>query len=147
MFDCAKFCDHFLVVLFVDIRDHITNCLVCLKVLTNDIDTVFGEHVVDLGQDSRNVIVNVYQAMRVLQDRQRQVREVHTVGCVSVVDVVHDLTRHELSDVLLRLQCTATDVRCKDRVRQSAKFGLKLFVVTCRFNGEHVDCASCHASG
>src|SRR5690606_1950391 len=65
-------------------------------------------------------------------------------GGVSIVDVVHNLAGNKLTDVLLRFERTSTDVRCKDRIRQSAKFRNKFFVIACRFERENVYRASCN---
>src|SRR5688500_693036 len=65
IFDGPQLCNNLFVVFFVDIRDHIADRFGRFQILADDVDTMIGQHLVDLSQDARNVVVNMNEAVSV----------------------------------------------------------------------------------
>ena len=66
------------IVFRIDVCDHIADIRVRHQKLPNNIDVVFSKYGVDLSHNPRNVLVDVYQAMRFLHTWQLQIREITT---------------------------------------------------------------------
>src|SRR5690606_2475359 len=108
----TQFLDYFAIILFVNVRDHIAYRLIRLQILTNDIDVVVGKHLVDLGENSGDVVVNMSQAMCIFENRKRKIREVYAIRSAACIDVINDLSGYKVTNVLLCFLSTSSNVRC-----------------------------------
>lgn len=59
MLNRPKFFNYFLVILFVDVGDYVADTLVRFEILTNNVDAVGSQYLVDLSKDTRHVAVNM----------------------------------------------------------------------------------------
>ena len=66
----AQLLDHVLIIFLIDVGDHITDRFVRLQVLTNNVDSIGSQNMIYLCQDSRYIVVNVNQTVRIAQQRQ-----------------------------------------------------------------------------
>lgn len=56
---CPQIPNYLLVVFFVDVGDDIANMFIGFQILACNINSVIGQHLIDLCQNSGNVIMNV----------------------------------------------------------------------------------------
>src|SRR5476649_1214748 len=126
-------------VLGIDVDDHVADLLVGLQELTGDVDTVFGEDLVDLAHHTRNVLVDVQQTVLARVSRQGHFREVDRGHRRTVVAVLDQLFRHFQTNVGLGFGSRTTDVRGQDHVVQATQRAFELVVVGARLDREHVD--------
>lgn len=96
--------------LCVDVHHDVTRACPGLKVLRAHVDGLFREHLIDAREHSRNVAVNVQQAVFTRMSGQCNFGEVDRRERRSVVAVADQLFRDLAAYVLLRFNCAATDV-------------------------------------
>ena len=63
--DQFQFTDDILRVFLRHIRNHITRLLRCFQILATDVHMVFCKHIINLCQNSRHVVVNMQQTVRI----------------------------------------------------------------------------------
>ncbi len=59
VFNAPQFLHHIFVVPFVDVGDYIPNVFIGFQVLPHNVDAIAGQHLVDLGQDAGNIVMDV----------------------------------------------------------------------------------------
>ena len=70
VFDRFQVVDYVTVVFFINIRNHIPDAVVGFQVLPNNVGIMLSEHIIDLGQYTRGIVVDVQQAVSVFELRQ-----------------------------------------------------------------------------
>src|SRR5216683_54552 len=107
----AEPAEHVLCVLGAGVRDDITEVVARPEQLSLDVGVVLGEHVVDGREHAGRVAVQVDEAVRARNRRQRDARQVDAQRRRPHGDVVVQLASDELADVLLGLLRRPADVR------------------------------------
>jgi site-specific DNA recombinase len=135
----AQLGEDVLAVLRADVGQHVAVLVPGPQQLALDIDAVLGQHPVDRSQHAGHVLVQVDQPVHAGHGRQRDVGQVDAQRGGAGGDVIDQLVRHELADVLLGLLGRPADVRGEDDVGQPAQRRDELLVVALRLGGEDVD--------
>ena len=88
--------DHLFVIGLINVGNHVTDGLVSLQILTQNIDIMVGKEAIDLCQDSGYIMVKMYKSMGIFPGRQLEVGEVYTASRTSGIYIFDDLFRHKI---------------------------------------------------
>src|SRR6185312_6724751 len=99
------------------------------KILTKDVDIVIGKRAIYLGKHTRNILVNMQDAVRPFLVRQRKRRDRMAADGHARLQVLKELVADVFADILLCLLRGPADMRRENHIGQALQRRGKLVAV------------------